>query len=240
VWILRSLLVVPFAFMAPEVGRAIAGRPGAVANVSASTADVLGTSSFVAFVLMLAVTPVHTVTGWRWHLVLRRDFGIGMFAIALADLVLAAVTTGDTFAGGLLARVEGRALLAFGTAAVVLCVPLVLTANRRAQRWLGPHWKRLHRVTYLVWALIGLHLLALFGLRSFFLDAVVVSVPLVFLRVPPVRRWWSRSRRAGTWRLARGVGAAACLTVFLVGFVPFVRELALVGPAAFSGHPILD
>ena len=31
---------------------------------------------------MLAVTPIQTVTGWHWHVVLRRDFGIAMCVIA--------------------------------------------------------------------------------------------------------------------------------------------------------------
>src|ERR1700693_1177344 len=57
VWFFRSLLVVPFVLMAPEVISLVLGRAGSVANVSASTADVLGTSSFLLFVMMLAVTP---------------------------------------------------------------------------------------------------------------------------------------------------------------------------------------
>jgi sulfoxide reductase heme-binding subunit YedZ len=240
VWFFRALLAVPFVFMAPGVLTAVAGRPGAVADVSASTADVLGTSAMIAFFVMLAVTPVHTMTGWRWHLVLRRDYGIAMFAIAATDLVLAALTTGDTFSGGFMSRVAGRALLVAGTTAVMLTVPLVVTANRRAQRWLGPHWKRLHRLTYVVWALILFHLFLLFGMRAFFVDAVVVSAPLVVLRVPRVRRWWNTARRTGAHRIARASTGALLTIVFLLGFVPFVRELVHVGTAAFVLHPILD
>jgi len=240
VWFLRALLVVPFVFMAPGIVTAIAGRPGAVANVSASTADVLGTSAVIAFFVMLAVTPIHTMTGWRWHLVLRRDYGIAMFAIAATDLVLAALTTGDTFSGGFMSRVAGRALLVAGTLAVILTAPLVATANRRAQRWLGPHWKRLHRLTYVVWALIVFHLFLLFGVRSFFIDALVVSAPLVVLRVPAVRRWWNTARRTGRHRVVRASAAGVLTLVFLLGFVPFVRELVHVGTAAFVLHPILD
>jgi sulfoxide reductase heme-binding subunit YedZ len=240
VWFFRALLAAPFVFMAPGILTAIAGRSGAVANVSASTADVLGTSAAIAFFVMLAVTPIHTITGWRWHLVLRRDYGIAMFAIAATDLELAALTPGDTFSGGFMSRGAGRALLVAGTTAVMLTVPLVATANRRAQRWLGPHWKRLHRLTYVVWALILFHLFLLFGMRSFFIDAVVVSWPLVVLRVPLVRRWWSTARRSGAHRVARASAAAVLTVVFLLGFVPFVSELVHVGTAAFVLHPILD
>ena len=76
VWFFRALLLVPFALMAPEVTSAIMGKPDGVANISASVADVLGTSTFLIFIMMLAVTPIYTTTGWRWHVILRRDFGI--------------------------------------------------------------------------------------------------------------------------------------------------------------------
>jgi sulfoxide reductase heme-binding subunit YedZ len=240
VWFFRALLLVPIVFMAPEIVAAVQGRAGAVENISASTADVLGTGTFLIFVLMLTVTPIHTMTGWRWHLVLRRDYGIGMFAVALLDLILAATTTGDSFPGGVLDRVTGHTFLLAGTLSTVLLVPLVVTANRRAKRWLGPHWKWVHRLTYVVWCTIMLHLLLLFGLRTFFVDAVVLSVPLVVLRLGPVERRWANARRHRTHRLARAVAAVVCVGTFATGFVPFVQELATTGPAAFAQEPVRD
>ena len=240
IWAFRVLLLTPFALMTPEIVSAVAGRRGSVANISASTADVLGTSAFLMFATMLAVTPLHTLTGWRWHLVLRRDFGLGMFAVAGLDLTLAASTTADTFPGGLLTRVVGHSFLAAGTLSVLLLVPVAATAHLRAQRWLGPHWKWVHRLTYVAWGTILLHLLLLFGLRSFFLDAVIISVPLVVLRVPAIRRWLSSSRRAGAHALVRTVATAGTAAILVVGYVPFIRELARVGVAAFLQHPPTD
>ena len=240
VWGFRVLLLAPFVLMGPEILAALSGRPGSVTHLSESTADVLGTSAFLLFMAMLTVTPLHTFTGWRWHLVLRRDCGIAMFAVAALDLVLAATTTGRTFPGGFLARVGGHTFLAAGTLAVLLVVPLAITANRRAQRWLGPHWKWLHRLTYFAWGAILLHLLLLFGLRSFFLDAAVMSLPLAVLRVPRVRRWLASSRRTGRHVLARHAAAAAAAVTVAVGYAPFLRELARVGTAAFFQHPALD
>src|SRR4051812_41850692 len=147
VWAFRVLLLAPFVLMGPEILAALAGRSGSVVNLSESTADVLGTSALLLFMIMLTVTPLQTLTGWRWHVPLRRDCGIAMFAVAALDLVLAATTTGRTFPGGFFTRVAGHTFLVAGTLAVVLTVPLVVTANRRAQRWLGPHWKWLHRLT---------------------------------------------------------------------------------------------
>src|SRR5260370_19711749 len=94
-WFFRALLVTPFVLMGPEVVSALMGRPNAVANISTSTADVFGTSSFLIFAMMLTVTPIHTVTGWTWHIPLRRTYGVAMCLSPTADLILAATTTDD-------------------------------------------------------------------------------------------------------------------------------------------------
>jgi methionine sulfoxide reductase heme-binding subunit len=237
VWFFRVLLVIPFVLMAPEIISLILGHPHAVANVSASTADVLGTSSFLLFVMMLCVTPVHTMTGWRWHVILRRDYGVAMFFTAGTDLTLAALTTGDTFAGGPLGRIAGHTFLVFGTVSVFLLIPLTLTANRRAMRWLGGHWKSVQRLTYVLWVTILIHLAFLFGLSSFFLDALAVSAPLALMRVPAVRRWWRAARHARARRLSRAGAALALIGLFSVGYSQLVSELAIKGSAAFVQRP---
>jgi methionine sulfoxide reductase heme-binding subunit len=237
VWGFRTLLVVPFVLMGPAIISAIQGRPGSAELLSGSIAGVLGTSSFLMFALMLAVTPIRTVTGWRWHVILRRDYGVAMFLVAFLDLILAALTTGDTFSGGLVSRVAGRALLLAGTLATALTLPLAVTANRRAQRWLGPHWRRLHALTYVIWLLILLHLFLLFGMTKIFVNAVLVSVPLLVLRVPPVRRWWNRTRRRSDHRVLRATAALALSTTFIIGMLPFIQDLAADGSAAFTLEP---
>ena len=240
VWVFRGLLVIPFVLMAPEIISLVLGRPGSVAHVSASTADVLGTSSFLLFVMMLAVTPVHTMTGWRWHLILRRDYGVAMFFTAGTDLTLAALTTGDTFPGGPLGRIAGHTFLVFGTLSVLLLIPLTLTANRRAQHWLGGHWKSVQRLTYVLWVTILIHLAFLFGLSSFFLDAVAVSVPLAIMRLPAIRRWWRSGRKAHAHRVLRVGVAVALIGLFSVGYAQLVQELAIKGSAAFVQRPPSD
>ena len=200
----------------------------------------LGTSTFLIFIMMLAVTPLYTTTGWRWHIILRRDYGIAMFLTAATDITLAAATTGDTFPGSPLTRVGGHTFLVAGTLATLLLVPLVLTANKRAQRWLGRHWKSVQRLTYVVWATVLVHLFLLFGLTTVFLYALAVSAPLAFLRIPFVRRWWDATRRAHSHRALRALAGLALIAVFAVGYVPLVQELAVKGSAAFVQSPVRD
>jgi len=226
--------------MAPEMISAIMGQPDGIANISASVADVLGTSTFLIFIMMLAVTPLYTTTGWRWHIILRRDYGIAMFLTAATDITLAATTTGDTFPGSPLTRVGGHTFLVAGTLATLLLVPLVLTANKRAQRWLGRHWKSVQRLTYVVWATVLVHLFLLFGLTTVFLYALAVSAPLAFLRIPFVRRWWDATRRAHSHRALRALAGLALIAVFAVGYVPLMQELAVKGSAAFVQSPVRD
>jgi len=226
--------------MAPEVISAIMGQPDGIANISASVADVLGTSTFLIFIMMLAVTPLYTTTGWRWHIILRRDYGIAMFLTAATDITLAATTTGDTFPGSPLTRVGGHTFLVAGTLATLLLVPLALTANKRAQRWLGRHWKSVQRLTYIVWVTVLVHLFLLFGLTTVFLYALAVSAPLAFLRIPFVRRWWDATRRAHSHRALRALAGLALIAVFAVGYVPLMQELAVKGSAAFVQSPVRD
>ena len=239
-WLFRTLLLVPFVLMAPEVAAAIRGQPDSMAHLSSSDADVLGTSTFIIFALMLSVTPVTTMTGWRWHVVLRRDYGIAMFLVAASDITLAAISTGDTFSGGVPGRLGGHSFLLAGSVSTALLVPLALTANRRAQRWLGTHWRTVQRLTYVVWVTVLIHLLLLFGFRSFGIDALLVSLPLAALRMPWLKRWWVAARHDGKRRGARACLAVALVGIFAAGFVPFVHELAVKGSAAFAQQPVDD
>jgi hypothetical protein len=88
--------------------------------------------------------------------------------------------------------------------------------------------------------MILLHLLLLFGFRGFARDALIVSAPLVVLRVPALRRWWLSHRHARDRRVLRGAAALLLVSVFASGFMPFVRELSVKGGAAFVQNPVDD
>lgn len=237
IWLLRLPLLVPFVLMAPEFYSLALQRPQAAHHISLSAADVLGMSALLFMFVSLTVTPLHTVSGWRWHRPLRRDYGIGMFVVALTDFICAATVTGDQFHGGLVNRIAGHTFLLAGTLSTFLLVPLALTANRRAQRWLGPHWKWLHRLIYVIWITVLLHLAFLFAFRTLFIDALLVSAPLAVLRLPPVRDRWVAARKAKSHLAVRWASGLAMFGMYGAGFGLLVRELVSVGLLALHQSP---
>jgi len=213
-------------------------------------ADVLGTAGEICLFLTLAVTPVITVTRMRWIAPLRRWYGI-MFAItAITDAVTASITT--DFAGGVFGRLAGHSFLVVGFLTVLLTLPLLATANTPAQRWLGKYWKQLQRMTYVVWALLLLHLALLESLGidgadgdgdAFFhqklYQAVACSIPLLVLRLPPVTRWIAKQQN--TDHQARVYWAISPLiALFVLGFVFIWNEEIFKGMMALTLHVIDD
>ena len=64
-------------------------------------------------------------------------------------------------------RLAGHTFLLAGLLIITLAVPLLATANTPAQRKLGKYWKKLQRMTYVIWAFVVLHVLLLDGFTPF-------------------------------------------------------------------------
>ena len=244
-WALGFPALFPLLFMSRAV---IALNNNTMNN---AVADVLGTGGEAILMLTLLITPLVTVTRQRWFVPLRRWYGVMFGLTVITDAVTASITT--SFAGGVAGRLAGHSFLLVGFMMVLLTVPILLIANNRAQRWLGRYWKPLQRVTYVIWALLFVHLALLFGFgigtgesgdgdpvfhqRLFQLTAC--SIPLLLLRLPPVSRWVAAQQRAGRqWLVYTACVPLAAL--FMLGFVFIVNEEIFKGVAAFSLHPIQD
>ena len=214
-------------------------------------ADVLGTGGEICFFVALSITPLVTVTGARWFVPLRRWYGIFFALIGISDAATAAITT--DFSGGVFGRLAGHTFLVTGLLVVLIALPLLLTANTPAQRLLGRYWKRLHRAMYVLWALIVLHLLLLDDFVPFgapqgdgdpvfhqrFYQAVVISIPLVVLRLPPVRRGIIDTRAAGQqWKVWLVVAPLAAL--WILGFAYIINEEIFTGTEAITMRPPSD
>ena len=245
-WALRLPALVPVLFMSP----AIVTLNSAVLN--SVEADVLGTGSMLLLMLTLLISPLVTLTRQRWFVPLRRWYGI-MFALtAFTDATAAGITT--KFAGGVFGRLAGHSFLLAGLTMVVLLIPLFLTANNIAQRWLGRYWKALHKLTYVIWGLLWVHLALLEGLgfqhgtngpssaadgdpimhqRAYQLTAC--SIFLLVFRLPRVKRWVAEKQREGQeWKVYFTVVPLAAL--FVLAFSFMLNELITKGTGAFTLH----
>jgi DMSO/TMAO reductase YedYZ heme-binding membrane subunit len=212
--------------------------------LTTTEADVLGTGGEACFLLAVTITPLITLTGQRWFAPLRRWYGIMFAVIGLSDSITASVT-GD-FAGGPIGRVAGHTFLMSGFLVILLALPVLVTANTPMQRALGKYWKRVQKVTYVIWGMIILHLALLDGFRPFdgpqgdgdpvfhqrFYQIVVISLPLVILRLPPVKRWITEQREAGQrWKV--WVAFMPLILLYVLAFAFIINE------ELFTGYKII-
>ena len=242
-FLMRLPVFIPFIFMI---------RPWVELNPKATLtlveADVLGTGGVLCFYIFLSITPLITLTGAQWISPLRRWYGIWFAVIGICDATTAAITT--DFAGGVFGRLAGHTFLLAGFLIILLAVPLLATANTPAQRKLGKWWKRLHRVTYVIWAFVVIHLFLLDGIKPFgsadgdgdpvfhqrFYQALAVSIPLIVLRLPPVRRWIVEQRAQGRQWLV-WVTVAPLAVFYLTAMAFLVNEEIFTGTMAITLNP---
>jgi methionine sulfoxide reductase heme-binding subunit len=249
-WIMGAPAFLPLLFMLPSY---------LTLNSSAmdsAEADVLGSGSEILLLMTLLITPMVTLTRQRWFVPLRRFYGIMFAATAFTDATTASITT--NFAGGVFGRLAGHSFLFVGFIMVMLLIPLFLTANNRAQKWLGRYWKPLHRLIYVIWGLLALHLMLLagFGIQNGtngsgpgvdgmpvfhqrFYQILSCSLFLLVLRLPPVKRWVAENQKQGRQAIIF-FAFAPLMLLFLIGFAFIVHEELLRGIEMFELRPPSD
>jgi ferredoxin-NADP reductase/DMSO/TMAO reductase YedYZ heme-binding membrane subunit len=100
-------------------------------------------------VLSLVVTPLRRWTGWTQLIAIRRNLGVlGFVYIALHFAIFFAFDRAASIPDTLDEIVQ-RVYLWFGTASLVLMIPLAVSSTDGMVSRLGPRrWKRLHRLAY--------------------------------------------------------------------------------------------
>ncbi len=246
-WLLRIPAFFPILFMSRAV---IALNNN---TMSGAVADVLGTGAEALLLLTLLITPMITLTGQRWIVPLRKWYGIMFAVIAITDAIIASITT--SFAGGVIGRLAGHSFLLAGLVMVLLAAPLLAISNNWSQRQLGKYWKPLQRATYVIWAILFIHLGLPEGLgfqhgangsggppdgdpifHQRLYQFTACSTMLLVLRLPPVRRWVTNQRKAGReWLVYLSV--APLFALFVAAFSFIVNEEIFKGVDAFTLHP---
>jgi DMSO/TMAO reductase YedYZ heme-binding membrane subunit len=248
--LLGAPAVVPLLMMAPALFTLNSH------NFQVSVDDTLGTGAELCLFLCLLVSPMVTLTGQRWFFGLRRWYGIMMAFCGIGDMMAAGLT--DVFAGGFFGRVAGHVFELMGFIMVMLLLPLLATANPWAQRKLGRYWKTLHKLIYVVWGLLFFHLSLLEGFgferggngSGFPGDGTpifhqrlyqysAVSLFLLTLRLPPVKRWIAARQREGrTWLV--WVTIAPLFALFIFGMIFIFNEQIMKGTDSFKQTPSFE
>jgi methionine sulfoxide reductase heme-binding subunit len=216
--------------------------------------DIGGTGSMLLLLATLTITPLVTLTRSHWFVPLRRWFGIMVAITATTDAIVGGLTS--SFAGGFIGHLTGHTFLLAGLCMVMIMAPLALTSNNRAQRALGKYWKPLQRLTYLVWALLFIHLALLEGfgfqngtngpsssvdgdpiLHQRLYQLTACSIPLLLLRMPPVKRWIARKQQEGKQRDVY-LTFLPLAVLFVVSYSFIINELMFKGISAFREQPV--
>src|SRR5215470_14068357 len=217
-------------------------------TLTITAASVLGHGGIFCLYMALSITPLITLTGAQWIAPLRRWYGIWFAVIGLADTTTASITT--DFAGGPLGRLAGHTFLLTGFFIITLALPVLATANTPAQRKLGKYWKRLQRMTYVIWFFVVMHVLLLDGFKPFggadgdgdpifhqrFYQAVAVSIPLIVLRLPPIRRWVVEQRAQGRQWVV-WLTLSPLIVLYVTAMVFLINEEIFTGTMSILVHP---
>lgn len=149
------------------------------------------TIRFLLFTLLLSTLarlyqPARILIRWR------RLFGVWTFVYATLHLFIFIALYLDFDGAVLLRELQKRPYISVGFLAWLLLMPLAITSNNRAMRWLGPRWKQLHKLVYLAVLLGVLHLV--WQVRSDWFNAAVYSF---FAGLLLLERWGeARFRRS--------------------------------------------
>ena len=157
----------------------------------------LGRAALNMLVVSLAVTPMITITGWKKPSRHRRALGLyAFFYFALHFTTFAVVDYGLDFREIFRLTIE-KPFIIVGSLAGFLLLLLAVTSFKFWMKFLGKNWKRLHKLVYLIGALVILHyawavkgsISTLSGDigRPILMGSIVFI--LLLLRVPPIKRW---------------------------------------------------
>jgi sulfoxide reductase heme-binding subunit YedZ len=154
--------------------------------------DTLAKTALNLLFLTLLVTPVRQLSGNTQLLRLRRMLGLFAFSYALLHFLCYLGPYRDFDWREITKDIAKRPYMTAGFTALLLLVPLATTSTQRMMRRLGPRWRSLHRLIYVIAALAVLHYWKMLKheYRRPLLYAVALALLLAF------RLWQSARRRA--------------------------------------------
>lgn len=147
----------------------------------------LGEVALQLVVLGLCITPLRRILGIN---LIRFRRAIGLLAFTYVGLHLLVWLVLDVqIPAQIWADIVKRPYVTVGFTAFVLMIPLAVTSNDRSLRRLGPRWRQLHKLTYVVAVLGAVHFIWLskgFQIEPLIYLAVILG--LLGLRLRARRR----------------------------------------------------
>jgi len=145
----------------------------------------IGLTALQLVLLGLAVTPLRRHAGVNL-LKFRRAIGVTAFFMVAAHLsVWLFLDVGQL--DRMWADIVKRPYITIGMVGFVLMLPLAVTSNNYSVRKMGPTWRRLHRLTYAVAILGGVHFVML--AKGFQIEPVLYLAGIVGLLSLRVRQF---------------------------------------------------
>ena len=157
----------------------------------------LGTLALQLLIAGLFITPLRRFANLNLFK-FRRAIGLlAFFYVFLHLLVWLVLDVGQT--SQIFKDVIKRPYITIGMLSFVGMIPLAITSNNMSVRRLGPKWRALHRVTYAVCLLGGMHFVML--RKGFQLEPLIYVGLVVLLLI--LRFNWKRARQGLTGAMAR-------------------------------------
>ena len=140
-------------------------------------------------IITMAITPLRIITRSSEWVHYRRMMGLFVFFYAVLHLLIYCVFLLGLQWQDLWADILERPYITVGFGAWLLLLPLAVTSTKRWQRKLGRQWSRLHKLIYIVSALVLLHIIwqARSDLAEPLVYVLIFSVLMLF-RLPIVKR----------------------------------------------------
>jgi sulfoxide reductase heme-binding subunit YedZ len=163
------------------------------ANPISFITNTLGDWTFDLLLATLVLTPLRLVTGMAWQMPLRRLLGLFTFFYAALHFSVWIFLDHYFNWGQMGADIVKRPYITVGMLALIGMIPLAITSTTGMIKRLGArHWKRLHRLVYLVAVCAALHFLwlAKVGRTDQYVHAALVALLLGIRVWDVVRRRW--------------------------------------------------
>ncbi len=152
-----------------------------------------GLWALVLLLVTLGVTPLRRLAHWVELLRVRRMLGLWVFAYAVIHFAAFWAFEHDFSMPAVMADSLKRPFVTVGLLSFLALLPLAMTSNAAAMRWLGPRWKKLHRLVYVIAVLacvqFFLHRVGKNNLLDPFLASTVLAVWFA------LRVWWAWKTR---------------------------------------------